>query len=168
MCSSASPIMKAFPFFLLAVLLFAIPAQAADSNTVQIKIKGEVVEFGPGSDLKTVSDSLGKILSPESPSVSTSERIQYDFIAVEDGSPLTVLFDFDKDGKFSQAIIAANSKKENPVAQELATRLEDKAGKGKKVDDVTVWQYAGMSFTLVELVDEGEESIYQMTIENRK
>lgn len=149
------------------LLLFAIPAFAGDAMTIPILIQGDVVEIGPASDRKTVSDALSQILSSESLSVSFSERIQYDFFPVEHEPPLTVLFDFDQNGMFVRALIDAYTKEGNPVAVDLATWLESNVGEGEKVEDGIIWKYAGMLITLRDMPAAGEDSVYQIEIEKQ-
>jgi hypothetical protein len=144
------------------LLQYAFKEQSGD---ITILINGDVVNVGIGSDRKTVADDLGMILSPEFKSVDTAERIQYDFPAMEDRAPVTVLFDFDADGMFTRAIPAADIKEDNPVAQDLVTWLENNVDEGREIDNTIVWHYAGLVLTLQEILDAGEDSIYQMTIE---
>jgi len=152
---------------LILLVCFSSLAFAAPDSSFQLSIKGKTLSINTTSDHTAIKASLEKIFAPEEPSVSTSERLQYDFIAIEGQAPTALVFDFDKHGKWIGTTIDANMKVQNPVAQQVVNWLHKKGIKGKKSGKTTTWRYDGLVYRLREVKDAGDDSMYSVTISRK-
>jgi hypothetical protein len=156
--------MHRFCRFALVLLLFAVPASAAQSQTFPVSLRGKTLELGTGSDRAGLAAVLHKLFSPAPPSVATPERIQYDFVAVAGQAPVTLACDFDAKGRLTGVILDAFAKEQNPVAVTLADWLRQHVGPGNKAKKTTTWSYAGFVFRLTVVLNAGEDSMYRLDI----
>lgn len=155
------------PGLILAALLIALAAwsaQAADSATFPLTLKGTTLVIGPALDRQALIAQIRDALASEDPSILTAERLQYDYAAVEGEGPVSVLVDFDRKGRWKVISVDSYLKQQNPVAQELAAWLAQYVGRGRKAGKDTIWSHGGMQFRLHEVRDAGEDSIFGITI----
>jgi hypothetical protein len=157
--------MKFFLPITLILLVCSTSAYSTETKSFPLVILGKTINLGSKSDYKTVSDSLKAILSPDDESLISPDRIQYDFFATNGKGPLTLSLDFNPDSRLAGATIESDLKEQNPVAQELVKWLKQHVGEGQKSTGETLWFYAGFSFHLREVLDAGEDSVYEITIE---
>lgn len=78
------------------------------------------------------------------------------------------MFDFDSSGRLTGALFTANGKKANPVASDLAAWVQEAAGPGSKNGRAMLWVYGGFRFRLMEKVNAGEDSVFEMRLERRR
>jgi len=152
---------------LILLVCFSSLAFAAANSSFTLAVKGKELTINSTSDRTAIKASLENIFAPEEPSVSTPERIQYDFIAVEGQAPAALVFDFDKHGKWIGTTIDANMKVQNPVAQQVVSWLHKKGIKGKKSGKTTTWKHEGLVYRLREVKDAGEDSMYSLAISKK-
>lgn len=152
---------------LLVLLLLTAPAKAIDDESFPLVAAGKTVLISSASGRPEIQDMLKGTLSPDDLSVSIPERIQYDFIAVEGEGPLTLMFDFDKRGRWVEIVIESYMKQQNPVAQELVGWLNTNAGPGKVSGKTRTWNHLGLVFRLKEVKNAGEDSVYGVTISRK-
>jgi hypothetical protein len=151
----------------ILLVFFALSAHAAQSGTFPLTIKGKTLTVSGASGRDTLTASLKGILKKEEPSVSTPERLQYDFIAVEGEGPVMLMFDFDKSGKWIEIRIESNLKQQNLVARTLMAWLRQNAGQGKKSGKTTTWKHEGFVYSFKEVKNAGEDSIYGITVSRK-
>jgi len=146
--------------FFLGALCLARPAPAGDAFPLVIGEK--TIELGPGVDREQLFAALSAALPGETPSVNDKSRIQYDYFAVKGEGPVTVVLDFDVNGKLAGLIADSFEKKQNPPAQLLLRWLLAHAGKGTGTEYGLTWKYGGMDFEFIEIKDAGEDSMYRI------
>lgn len=159
---------KGLPATVLLVVslavLFALTANAAENDFFPVMVKGQAITVRATTDYKSLVATLRTIFSPEEPSVSTPQRIQYDFIAIPGEGPVALFFDFDKRGKLTGVGIESMLAQQNPVARELAAWLRQTAGPGMTKGKTTTWKHAGFVFRLREVKNAGEDSSYGVSV----
>lgn len=149
-------------FLLLVVLVTAVPALAAGDAGFPLVVGKTTIQVTPASGRPDLAAALAAALPGETPSISTPERLQYDYQAAPDVAPLTLALDYDAKGRLAGVIIDAMQRDQNPVAVSLAAWLAAQAGPGVTQGDDTVWTHAGFVFTLTVVRDDGEDSMYAM------
>ncbi len=152
---------------LLVLLVFTASAKASDTETFPLVVAGKTLRITSASCRPEIQSMLQEALVPDALSVSTSERIQYDFSAVEGEGPLVLMFDFDKRGKWVEVVIESFLKQQNPVAQELVGWLNMNAGPGRMKGKTRIWNHIGYAFRLKEVKNAGEDSVYSVTISRK-
>jgi hypothetical protein len=158
--------MKTAPILLLLLLaaLSALPALALGADTFPLAVNGKTLDLGAGSDRAGVEAALKAALPSEEPSVSSPERLQYDYQAVPDQEPVTLAFDFGPGGRLEGLGIDAYAKEQNPVAVQLAQWLTANVGQGVRKGHDLAWTHAGFEFLLTETKDAGEDSMYALAV----
>lgn len=151
----------------ILLLFFALSAHAAHSGEFPLSIKGKTLTVSGASGRNALAASLKGIFKMEEPSVSTPERLQYDFTAVEGEGPVTLMFDFDKGGKWIEIRIESNLKQQNLVARTLMTWLRQNAGQGRKIGKTTMWKHEGLVYRFKEVKNAGEDSSYGITVSRK-
>jgi len=150
--------------FLVFLLLLGVPGQAMCRDTFPLVVNGTTLDIGAALERATLETALRSALPSEEPSLSTPERLQYDFQAVPDQGPVTLAFDFGAKGRFEGLGIDGYARESNPVAAGLASWLTATVGKGLRKGRDMTWKYAGFEFLLTETTDAGEDSMYGMFI----
>lgn len=153
--------------FAIFTLLCTCCAQAAEPVSFPVTLRGKTLAISTESDRATLAAQLSGALAGEEPSVLTAERIQYDFIAMQDEGPVTLLVDFDSKGRWLEIVIESSLKQQNPVARELAGWLAANAGQGRKSGKATTWEHGGLAFRFREVKNAGEDSVYGITVSRK-
>ncbi len=149
-------------FSIVGIVATVLPAVAG--QTFPLRIEDRTMELGLATDRETVVEALSSIFPDEDRSVFNETRIQYNYFAVEGEGPTTIALDFDPNGKLVGFIVDAYAKEQNPAAQELLQWLLNNVGEGKKSDLGRTWEYGGMTFEFIEIVEQGEDSMYSVNM----
>lgn len=157
--------LSAFPAIVLGLaLLLNVSANAGGG--IPINLRGAVITIDKNFVLRAAQASLEKIFKGTSPSVGTKERIQYDYQAAVDQAPVTVVFDFDAQGKFRRLLLDAFMMEQNVPGQELKKWLDKNAAKPRKRGEKTTWQTTDFVIELSE-GGTGEDSHYTFEVKPR-
>lgn len=153
-----------FTCLVALVLSFAFSFASAEVASFPLEVKGKTLNIQAGAPRTEVVATLKKIFVGEEPSVSSAERLQYDYIAKAGEGPLMLSFDFSKTGALVGLSIESYMKQQNPVAVKLLDWLKQNAGAGKKQGKVTRWEKSGFVFKFKEIKNAGEDSYYGFEI----
>lgn len=151
------------PALLAALFLLTLSATAWGSDGgFPLTVAGRTLAVSAAADRGALAMALGEALSGVEPSVSTPERLQYDYQAAPDQAPLTIALDFGPKGGLSGVTLDAMTREQNPAAAALAAWLAAEAGPGVRKGRTTVWNHAGFRFVLTHIPNAGEDSAYRM------
>jgi hypothetical protein len=141
-----------------------IETPAVNSNGFPLEIMGQSLSISTITKRADILPDLKKIIK-SAPSLSTPERIQYDFQAAGDKeAPMTLLIDFNKGGTISNIGLNANEEGQNPVAKKLLGWLGQYAGKPTVSTKMgKVWKFREWEFSFKN-GGSGEDSEYGFSI----
>ncbi len=157
---------RLFPAVCLLVWLLAVSAAGGEVG-FPVLVGGQDLTLSRETRRSDLEATLRRALPKEQPSVLDPRRIQYDVVAAQGQGPVSLVFDFDGQGRLSGATFDAMSKAQNPVAVRLAAWLTAEAGQGVKKGGDKVWTLAGFRFRLTEVKNAGEDSAYRLGVERQ-
>ena len=138
-------------------------ARPVESVSIPIEIRGKTFQLHAGMKRSEVLSALSTVLD-DAPSVDTAERLQYDTVLVPDNAPVTVAFDFDKNGVVSGVLIDAFEKAQNPPVVALIEWLQKTAGTPKSSGEgISTWRFGGWKIEHRE-GGSGEDSTYSVEV----
>jgi len=143
----------------------ASPAVALnDAAGFPLQLKGTEVLIDTDAKREDLESRLTKLLG-EPTQMEEKTRLQYDFQIDLETAPITLVFDWDTQGKLAEIILDG----ESPVTLDLKAWLEKNVGNGKadkndeEVIKSMVWEARGWQFTH-RAGGENEDTVYSFNI----
>ena len=159
--SFAAMLLSAGAVLFLAHCNFGAPEPVADAS-FPLSIQGTTVVITPDAGKSDLATEL-KIATEVEPSLVTAERIQFDFVAAQDAGPMTLLIDWDGEGRISEVVLDAFTEEQNPVARDLKMWLVLQHGQPEMTEGSLLWKHGGWEFRFTDGGD-GEDSVYGFRI----